>query len=896
MPDDHHHGFLAMNVASPHRALGTACLALALHGTAAAQELFPASLDLQGPEPLGAALHGVGDFTGNGIGDLLAIYLDASPCQVVPSLGGGQFGVPVAVCPTMPIMKHVAVDDVNGDGLADFVLVQGNGQDAPIVLYLNEGDLRFRPVPVGSHGAPVSHLVLADVDGDGWKDVFVSSVGQGHPTTGSGVFVFVFDGNQYDPVPRIATTERAEKFRALDMTGDGRSDIVRRSPHPSDRRWRLSASLANGGFSTPRAVFPSSVDNAFDMQFGDLDGDANVDIVALRQGFAQNQLILEHVPGGTFIERAAVSGAFGTTPTGIWLRDVDGDGIGDLVYLTLNGPRYRLYLRRGLGGFTYEPAKPLLDRPSSALGDLTGDGALNAVTYGDGAFNGETVYSQRIGDPDGPYHNAVDRLYGNFPRGRGFIAVDVDGDGDRDIVGGGPAGLVQIRNVGGLEFWPPGELDPGAISTPVAAMDLNGDGRQDLLLDTFSPSRLVVRFYRGPSDFSPPVTLSSQPDVAQEVVPADFDGDGHLDFISQLRGAPGIQIFAHQNNGAGTVFARTLLAPVQRGVQAALYFDVNADGFTDVVTLRPDAASVILSDGAGAFSGPVDFQSSSVPADFGGTVDLDRDGDLDVLGRSNGGPWMWAENNSLGSFTPFQPLSVAGIDMATRIRSLDVDGDGLEDLVAFGAETTSNEDVVLLADGNGGFGSPQRIGASFYSTGSTGFLDLDGDGDLDAWSRNAYEVVVHGSESIPSAGSAAEVCAYGQPNSTGAFGTLRAYGSTSTDSGNLSLRAIRLPANQFGMFVGSATIGAPVLVAGSEGALCLTGAIGRYDEPSEVRSSGLGGTFAVPLDPSALQTANGPVAALAGQTWYFQAWHRDQLVGGGPTSNFTSAIELTFTP
>jgi hypothetical protein len=30
-----------------------------------------------------------------------------------------------------------------------------------------------------------------------------------------------------------------------------------------------------------------------------------------------------------------------------------------------------------------------------------------------------------------------------------------------------------------------------------------------------------------------------------------------------------------------------------------------------------------------------------------------------------------------------------------------------------------------------------------------------------------------------------------------------------------------------------------------------------------------------------------------GETWYFQAWHRD-LVGGTATTNFTDGLEVTF--
>ena len=37
----------------------------------------------------------------------------------------------------------------------------------------------------------------------------------------------------------------------------------------------------------------------------------------------------------------------------------------------------------------------------------------------------------------------------------------------------------------------------------------------------------------------------------------------------------------------------------------------------------------------------------------------------------------------------------------------------------------------------------------------------------------------------------------------------------------------------------------------------------------------------------------GLVAVVPGQTWFFQAWHRD-TVAGQSTSNFTDAVEMTF--
>ena len=106
-----------------------------------------------------------------------------------------------------------------------------------------------------------------------------------------------------------------------------------------------------------------------------------------------------------------------------------------------------------------------------------------------------------------------------------------------------------------------------------------------------------------------------------------------------------------------------------------------------------------------------------------------------------------------------------------------------------------------------------------------------------------------------------------------------------------TLRAESLPFNVFGFFVASNDVSGGVIPSGSSGSLCLGGAIGRY--ANAVLSSGPSGEFSFTLLPSQIARPSGPVAAQPGETWYFQAWHRD-TVNGAQTSNFTNAVGITF--
>lgn len=131
------------------------------------------------------------------------------------------------------------------------------------------------------------------------------------------------------------------------------------------------------------------------------------------------------------------------------------------------------------------------------------------------------------------------------------------------------------------------------------------------------------------------------------------------------------------------------------------------------------------------------------------------------------------------------------------------------------------------------------------------------------------------------------------PNSTGASSAITAVGTVSVSSNTLNLRCEGLPLNATAFFIVSDV---PFFVAnagGSQGNLCLGGAIGRG--VGGIRNSGGTGQVEVTADLGALPSAAGVFAAQAGDTLSFQCWHRD-AVSGVTTSNFSNAVQLRFTP
>ncbi|MEZ6015333.1 MAG: right-handed parallel beta-helix repeat-containing protein [Planctomycetota bacterium] len=138
--------------------------------------------------------------------------------------------------------------------------------------------------------------------------------------------------------------------------------------------------------------------------------------------------------------------------------------------------------------------------------------------------------------------------------------------------------------------------------------------------------------------------------------------------------------------------------------------------------------------------------------------------------------------------------------------------------------------------------------------------------------------------------SATTVCV-ALPNSTGRAGALDVTGDSALAARALALTAYHLPAHATCLFLTSRTAQLTTAPGGSAGNLCLGLPAGSFARPGELRDSGPYGICALPIDPLDLPQPTGAVAALVGETWVFQAWHRD-VAGAGATSNFTDAAAL----
>ena len=165
------------------------------------------------PWPLEAA-----DLNGDGRVDL--VTADAlTVLRVIPGKGDGSFRTPQQIA--TGVAYCTALGDVNADGLPD--IVSNDGFQLEAFLNLGTADFTFAPpILSGSASGNVGHhLLVADLNGDGWPDVaairYVThelTISLGHG-----------DGSFDDPLP-VPVTNGAYLVQSADLDGNGSTDLV----------------------------------------------------------------------------------------------------------------------------------------------------------------------------------------------------------------------------------------------------------------------------------------------------------------------------------------------------------------------------------------------------------------------------------------------------------------------------------------------------------------------------------------------------------------------------------------------------------------------------------------------------------------------------------------------
>ncbi len=652
----------------------------------------------------------------------------------------------------------VAVGDVDGDGLPDLYFTSNLGPDR---LYRNLGDFKFEDMSerarVGGEQGWTTGATMADVNGDGYLDIHVSTVshltlrGRNILYINSGDGTFTDQTAQYG-LEHVGYSTQAAFF---DYDGDGDLDVylLNHSTHEArasvwnpqrevrhleagDRLFRNDGNRFED-VSEVAGIFGGVEGYGLGVIVSDLNLDGCPDIFVAND-FHESDFIYYNNCDGTFTESiATATGHTSRSSMGVDAADFTNDGRPDLVVLDMLPERedvlkssanaedmsiYQMKLRTGLHS----------QYGRNTLQVNRGQGRFSEIGYLAGVYATDWSWSPLFVDLDNDGYKDLFVTNGIFrrPNDLDFISYV----SDRAVQAALEQGITEellaalqehmpqiplpnyaYRNNGDLTFtnlaalW--GLAQPG-FSTGAAYVDLNNDGALDLVVNNINAPAGIYRSREreiNEHHYLTVTLLGSGANTAGIGAKVIVEHDGTMQFLEQMptRG-------------------------FQSSVDQRLHFGLGASSQIDsLIVIWPDHSFQVLKDvivdqmvtlsqqdAAGQYAYQQESAQQQLFEDVTTRLAIDYD---------------HAENRFFDyTREPFIPhqLSTEGPALAIG----DANGDGLDDIYVGGAKWQAGQ--LLIGQRDGTF---QRINESVFQADSLHedvdavFFDADGDGHQDLY-------------------------------------------------------------------------------------------------------------------------------------------------------------------
>jgi hypothetical protein len=356
--------------------------------------------------------------------------------------------------------NRVALADIDGDGRIDLLFANGGNYSEPGKPELNRvflnraerGELRFEEATeriFGPRGDTARVIQVRDVDADGNSDIFV--------------------GTTFQTQSRLFHGEGGGRF--IEVT---------------------------------KTHLPQELSSVGDLEIGDVDSDADLDVVLADWGPGNNmtnaggRVRLWLNDGAGRFEDATGEKMPATLVRFSWdvnLVDVDNDYDLDVVVSCKRCGGGSLFKNDGRGRFEedFRAIPQYTNNYAFEPMDVDGDGFLDLVTVNDGEIVGGENFLRRehlfVNDGKGSFRDLTPELWpdsDNIGEDDNMVAfLDADSDGDPDFLLGSLTGPDRLLvNDGKGRFTVAtgvfdGEPTPGTLAIAVA--DLDGDGRLDVV-------------------------------------------------------------------------------------------------------------------------------------------------------------------------------------------------------------------------------------------------------------------------------------------------------------------------------------------------------------------------------------------------------------------------------
>ena len=721
----------------------------------------------------------LGDVDGDGLVDLFLARTEG--CNALyKNLGGFRFEdvtttAGVGACDRYSTGS--ALVDLDGDGDLDLILLATTGPNA---VFVNDGAGHFterRDLGLSTAGRGGTTLTAADVDGDGWLDLYVANykaynIDDSIPPQQRAFNQMV---RQVGPGKWEVVPEHARDYKVVLRPDMGGLRMTQRAApdefYRNDHGRLVPEAITGGRFLDAAGKRITDVPESFALgaKFADLDGDGAPDLF-ISNDFEDPDLLFRNDGHGQFrLADWRSLRQMSNSSMGVDIADIDGDGRPDVFEVDMLGDPRRIK--------TQIPTH-------SALPKAPGEGELALQQQRNTLFlnRGDGTFAEAAA--------AAGVQASGWSWGAMFLDVDLDGWQDILVTNGHPWDImdadvmerlqnrlsevnwrrllwefpplrirnVAFRNKGDATFESAGDAwhfgREEDISHGIAEADLDGDGDLDVVVNRLRSPALVLR------------NDATAPRIAVRLVGAAPNTQAVGARIRLLGGAVPVQqhevvagglylshsdyeaAFAMGASDSATLEVtwrdgrRTVIDAVRRNRQ----YEIREDGA--IAAPKPSAAPPTLFVDATAELGGhrhVDpafddwerqFLLPNAFSQLGPGVtwfDIDRDGDEDLLVGAGRGGRLGVFRNDRGRLR-HEPQAgpVAAADMTTILGLPDASGVRL--LIGVSSWEGAPVSAVVQAEVTAGRVPTVVEGAVPARTSATGPLalgDYDGDGDLD---------------------------------------------------------------------------------------------------------------------------------------------------------------------
>lgn len=483
----------------------------------------------------------------------LIALMTVLPVGVGATTASLPFGNDFAINMSLPDMTDFGLGNINNDGLADLVVLNGRTFNQEFSIYLGtpNGWIDNQPLTFSPNSTDrLDNFLLADVTGNGVDDIVAWGVGSST--------LWIFPGSPIDgfgPGTSINLSGWIKSVHKFDYNFNNRVDLVILADDGIHVRFdEFGQTSPLEGFDyLPRPSAPSRI------AVGRINGDSLPDLVAVHPDSLE---ILLRIPGGSFVS-SQVELPPSSTIFDLAIVDVDEDAYNDLAVVFQGGTRMEFLLNDRTGGFSYS----------------------NRIVFPNSSLN----------------------MLGLHP-----FPFDL-GDGRNDLVISGPWSITHLPLNTGSPLQLGGSF--GLRTSKIQLAHLSGEDSAPTLfaMDPLA-NRLIMARPGNRSLFEgiQSVYLAQTTPPSNHVI-GDFSGNGFPDMAIINPASPDLLINVIEGDGARGLIngQRIFWGPPNwtDGNLRLMASDLDKNGMMDLVIARDGAVAAYFQDTPGNFRGPVERQT-----------------------------------------------------------------------------------------------------------------------------------------------------------------------------------------------------------------------------------------------------------------------------------------------